>query len=87
MISHRKNIDRVEMNGADVLRANIGLEIRLGLVSGVNAGVEGRPRREIMRERQSNVAVLIVRAHIQKLGKTSDTQSNEVVSAPRGDHK
>ena len=41
LISDRKNIDRVEMIGAHVLRADIGFEIRLRLVSGVNAGVEG----------------------------------------------
>jgi hypothetical protein len=40
-ISDRKNIDRVEMIGAHILRADIGLEIRLRFVGGVNVGVEG----------------------------------------------
>ena len=78
LISDRKNIDRVEMIGAHVLRADIGFEIRLRLVSGVNAGVKGKPRRKVMRKRQSNVPVLIVRAHIEKLGKASDTNQTEL---------
>ena len=40
-ISHRKNIDRVEMIGAHILRADIGFEIRLRFLGGVNADVEG----------------------------------------------
>src|SRR6266566_2176581 len=43
VISKRKNIPRVEVRRAHVLRANIGLEIGLGLVSGVNVGVKGKP--------------------------------------------
>ena len=51
MIAQRKNIVRVEVRSAHVLRTNVGLEIRLGLVSGVNVGTEGKPGREIMRNR------------------------------------
>ena len=56
MISKRKNIHCVEERADHVLRANIGLEIGLALVSAVNAGVKGKPTREVMRERQSDVS-------------------------------
>src|SRR6266516_2395887 len=67
VISKRKNIPRVEVRSAHVLRANIGLEIGLGLVSGVNVSTEGKACREVMRKRQSDVHVLVVCPHIQKL--------------------
>src|SRR5437660_2408347 len=72
MIGNRKNVVRVEVRSAHVFRANIRLEIGLGLVSGVNVGAEGKPCREIMRKRQSDVSVFVVRAHIEKLVKASD---------------
>src|SRR4029453_7121296 len=54
VISKRKNIPRVEVRSAHVLRANIGLEIGLCLVGCVNVGVKGEPCREVMRKRQSD---------------------------------
>src|SRR5437773_3693537 len=50
VVSKRKNIHCVEKRAAHVLRADIGFEIRFVLVSAVNAGVEGKPTREVMRE-------------------------------------
>lgn len=49
-ISKRKNVTRVEESSPDVLRTNVGLEIGLVLVSGINAGVEGKPCRKVMRK-------------------------------------
>src|SRR6266496_3048991 len=72
VISKRKNIPRVEVRSAHVLRANIGLEIGLGRVSGVNVSAEGKPCREVMRKRQSDVQVFVVRARIEELVKASD---------------
>ena len=77
VIGDRKNITRVEVRSAHVFRANIRLKIRLGLVSGVNVSTEGKSCREVMCERQSDGAVLIVRAHIEKLGKASDCNQTE----------
>src|SRR5260370_33929546 len=48
VISNRKNIARLEVSGAHVLRADIGFEIGLRLVTGVNAGVERKPCRAVM---------------------------------------
>src|SRR5207244_5286414 len=72
MIGNRKNVVRVEVRSAHVFRANIRLEIGLGLVSGVNVGAEGKPCREIMRKRRSDVSAFVVRPHIEKLVKASD---------------
>ena len=55
VIGNRKGIGRVEVIGAHILRADICFEIRLRLVSGGNGCVEGKPCRENMRERQSEV--------------------------------
>src|SRR5437762_9314502 len=74
VISNRQNIVSVEVIGTHVLRANIGGEIRLRLVSGVHGGVQGQPCRDVMRERQSDISILIVCAQIEKLGKASDTK-------------
>ena len=83
MISKRKNIHRVEGRAAHVLRANIGLEIGLVLVSAVNAGVEGKPSREVMRERQSDVSgSLVLARHIEILGKASDTNQKKLCPFP-----
>src|SRR6266513_1307094 len=73
VVSKRKNIDRIEKRRAHVLRADIGLEIGLVLVSAVNAGVEGKPTREVMREGQSDVpGGLVLARHIEILAKASD---------------
>src|SRR6266480_6564975 len=71
VIGNREDVIGVEVRRAHVFRANIGLEIGLGLVSAVNVSAEGKPCREVMCERQSDVHVLIVRAHIEKLVKAS----------------
>src|SRR6266487_2193497 len=73
MISKRKNIHCVEERADHVLGANIGLEIGLVLVSAINAGVEGKPTREVMREGQSDVSgSLVLARHIEILAKPSD---------------
>src|SRR6266481_1123129 len=79
MISKRKNIHCVEERADHVLRPNIGLEIGLVLVSAVNAGVEGKPTREIMREGQSDVSGSLVQArHIEVLAKASDSNQTNL---------
>src|SRR6266576_4021794 len=79
MISKRKNIHCVEERADHVLRANIGLEIRLVLVSAENAGVEGKPTREVMRERQSDVSgSLVLARHIEILAKASDAHHKQL---------
>ena len=84
MISKRKNIHRVEETGAHVLRANIGLEIGFVLVSAVNAGVEGKPTREVMREGQGDVSgSLVLARHIEKLAKASNTNHKKLCLFPR----
>src|SRR3984893_13885108 len=84
MISKRKNIHCVEERADHVLRANIGLEIGLVLVSAINAGVEGKPTREVMRERQSDVSgSLVLSRHIEILTKASDTHHKELCPFPR----
>ena len=60
VIGQRKAIGRVEVIGAHIRWANIGFEIRLRLVIGGNGCVEGKPCREIMRERQGEVCVHVV---------------------------
>src|SRR6266576_5722685 len=72
VIGNREDVIGVEVRRAHVLRANIGLEIGLGLVSAVNVSAEGKPCREVMRERQSDVSVFVVRAHIEEMVKASD---------------
>ena len=62
------------MRSADVCGANVGLEIRLRLVSAVDFGIERKPRREVMRERPSDVHVFVVRPQIEKLGKAPDSK-------------
>src|SRR2546430_17449429 len=84
MISKRKNIDRIEERAAHVLRADIGCEIRFVLVSAVNAGVEGKPTREVMREGQSDVSgSLVLARHIEILAKASDTHHKKLCPFPR----
>src|SRR6476660_1130802 len=84
MVSKRKNIHCVEERADHVLRPNIGLEIGLVLVSAVNAGVEGKPTREVMREGQSDVSGSLVQTrHIEKLAKASDTHHKKLCPFPR----
>src|SRR6266581_2161192 len=84
MISKRKNIHCVEERADHVLRANIGLEIGLVLVSAVNAGVEGKPTREVMREGQSDVSgSLVLARHIEILAKASDAHHEKLCPSPR----
>src|SRR6266480_557711 len=67
MIGKRKNIVRVEVRSAHICGTNVGLEIRLSLISAVDVGAEGKPCREFMRKRRSEVHILVVRAHIEIL--------------------
>src|SRR5438132_11628950 len=84
MVSKRKNIHCVEKRAAHVLRANIGLEIGLVLVSAVNAGVEGKPTGEVMREGQSDVSgSLVLARHIEILAEASDTHHKKLCPFPR----
>src|SRR5438477_9291972 len=84
MISKRKNIHCVEERADHVLRANIALEIGLVLVSAVDAGVEGKPTREVMREGQSDVSgSLVLARHIEILAKASDTHHKKLCPFPR----
>src|ERR1700730_569810 len=84
LISKRKNIHCVEEISAHVLRANIGLEIGLVLVSAVKAGVEGKTTRGVMREGQTDVSgSLILARHIEKLAKASDTHPENLCPFPR----
>src|SRR6266404_2851169 len=84
MISKRKNIHCVEERADHVLRANIGLEIGLVLVSAINAGVERKPTREVMRQGQSNVSgSLVLARHIEILAKASDTHHKKLCPFPR----
>src|SRR5438034_3098579 len=78
LISKRKTIPRVEVRSAHVLRADIGLKIGLGLVSGVNVSTQGKAFREIMRERRREAQVFVVRAHIEELVKASDRNQTKV---------
>src|SRR5438128_3829177 len=83
MISKRKNIDRIEERAAHVLRADIGCEIRFVLVSAVNAGVERKPTREVMREGHSDVSARFVLArHIEILAKASDPNQSNLCALP-----
>ena len=83
MVSKRKNIDRIEVRRAHILRADIGLEIRFVLVSAVNAGVEGKPTREVMREGHSDVSgSLVLARHIEILAKASDTNHTKLCLLP-----
>src|ERR1044072_2629465 len=84
MISKRKNIHCVEERADHVLRSNIGLEIGLVLVSAINAGVEGKPTREVMCERQSDVSGSLVLARdIEVLAKAPDTHRKKLCSFSR----
>ena len=59
-------------------------EIRFVLVSAVNAGVEGKPTREVMREGQSDVSgSLVLARHIEILAKASDTHHKKLCPFPR----
>src|SRR5947208_968197 len=83
VVSKRKNIDRVEMIGAHILRADIGCETRFVLVSAVKAGVEGKPTREVMREGQSDVSgSLVLARHIEILAKASDPNQSNLCALP-----
>src|SRR5882757_7382536 len=83
MISKRKNIHCVEERADHVLRANIGLEIGLVLVSAVNAGVEGKPTREVMREGHGDVSgSLVLSRHFEILAKASDTHRKKLCRFP-----
>src|SRR4029077_20157172 len=84
VVSKRKNIHCVEERAAHVLRADIGFEIRFVLISAVNAGVEGKPTREVMREGQSDVSgSLVLARHIEILAKASDTHHKKLCPFPR----
>ena len=83
MIGKRKNISRVEVRSAHVCGTNVGLEIRLGLISAVDVGAEGKPGREVMRKRRCHVQVLVVRAHIEKLSKPSESNQTNFCLFPR----
>src|SRR6266481_1482374 len=84
VVSKRKKIDRIEEWAAHVLRADIGCEIWFVLVSAVNAGVEGKPTREVMREGQSDVSgSLVLARHIEILTKASDTHHKKLRLFPR----
>src|SRR5947209_17095836 len=73
-VCKRKNIHCVEERAAHVLRGDIGFEIRFVLVSGVKAGVEGNPTREVTREGQRDVSGSPALApQIEILAKASDT--------------
>ena len=87
MIGKRKDIPRVEVRSAHVSGTNVGLEIGLGLISAVNVSTEGKPCREIMRKRRSEVHIFVVRAHIEKLSKASDSKQTNVCLFPRVDYK
>src|SRR5881227_872791 len=79
VVSKRKNIHCVEERAAHVLRTDIGCEIRFVLVSAVNAGVEGKPTREVMREGQSDVpGSLVLPRHIEILAKASDSNQTHL---------
>ena len=78
MISKRKDIHCVEERADQVLRPNIGLEIGLVLVTAINASVEGKATREVMREGQSDVSgSLVLARHIEILSKASDTEQKK----------
>src|SRR6266487_2588215 len=84
VVSKRKNIDRIEERAAHILRSDIGCEIRFVLVSAVNAGVEGKPTREVMREGHSDISGSLVQArHIEILAKASDTHHKKLCPFPR----
>ncbi len=74
---------RVEVRSAHVCGTNVGLEIRLRLVSAEDVGTEGKPCREVMRKRCCHAQVFILRAQIQKLGKPSDSMQKKVCWLPR----
>src|SRR5438876_4868229 len=83
-VSKRKNIHCVEERADHVLRANIGLEIGLVLVSAINVGVEGKPTRKVMREGQSDVSgSLVLARHIEILAKASDAHHKKLCPFPR----
>src|SRR5882724_11197989 len=83
VVSKRKNIHCVEKRGAHVLRADVGCETRFVLVSAVKAGVEGKPAREVMRERHSDVSgSLALARHVEILAKASDTHHKELCPFP-----
>src|SRR5439155_25366618 len=79
VVSKRKKIDSIEKRRAHVLRADIGCEIRFVLVSAVNAGVERKPTREVMRKGQSDVpGSLVLPRHIEILAKASDSNQTHL---------
>jgi hypothetical protein len=82
MIGKRKIIARDEVRSAHILRANIGLEIGLGLVGAVYVGAEGKPCREIMHKRESDAHIFVVRAQIEKLGEASDRNQTKFCPFP-----
>ena len=71
------------MRSADVCGTNVGLEIRLGLISAVDVGAEGKPCREVMRKRRSEVHIFVVRAYIEILSKPSDSKHTKFCLFPR----
>src|SRR5262249_15897818 len=84
VVSKRKNIHCVEERAAHVLRSDIGCEIRFVLLRAVNAGVEGKPTREVMREGQSDVSgSLVLAGHIEILAKAADTDHKKLCLLPR----
>src|SRR5947207_10924730 len=83
VVSKRNKIDDIEKRRAHVLRDDIGCEIRFVLVSAVNAGVEGKPTREVMREGHSDVSGSLVQArHIEILAKVSDPNQTNLCALP-----
>src|SRR6266487_4219304 len=84
VVSKRKNIHCVEERADHVLRADIGFEIGLVLVGAVNAGVEGKPTREVMRERHTDVSgSLVLAGHIEILAKVTDTHHKKLCAFSR----
>src|SRR5262245_32202861 len=84
VVSKRKDIDRIEIRRAHVLRADVGCETRFVLVSAVKAGVEGKPTREVMREGHSDVSgSLVLARHIEVLAKAADTHHKKLCPLPR----
>src|SRR5436190_17537209 len=84
LVSKGKNIDRIEIGRAHILRPDIGGEIRFVLVTTVNARVEGKTARKVMREGHSNVSGSIVLArHVEILAKASHTYHKKLCPFPR----
>src|SRR5215831_7340282 len=83
-VSERKNIDRIEKRRSHILRADRGSEIGFVLVSPVNAGVKGKPAREVMRQGHSDISrSLVLARQIEILAEASDTDHKKLCPFPR----